>query len=66
MAKTFEEYGVDLVLSGHDHIYARSHLLYQNNPTEDHTKGITYIIGGSGGNKFYPVKETAKNIMLNM
>lgn len=58
--KTFEEYGVDLVLSGHDHIYARSHLLYQNNPTEDHTKGITYIIGGSGGNKFYRVKETAK------
>lgn len=58
--KTFEECGVDLVLAGHDHVYARSHLMYQNQETDDHTKGITYIIGGSGGSKFYPVRESSK------
>ncbi|MBP5426291.1 MAG: metallophosphoesterase family protein [Clostridiales bacterium] len=37
-----EEVGVNLVLNGHDHIYTRA----TNN-------GITYITGGTCGNKFY-------------
>lgn len=49
----FDRYGVDLVLSGHDHIYSRSHKAYNNQATTDPTKGTTYIIGGSGGQKFY-------------
>jgi 3',5'-cyclic AMP phosphodiesterase CpdA len=28
--KIFDRYGVDLVLSGHDHIYARSHSIYND------------------------------------
>ena len=35
----FEMYGVDLVLSGHEHDYQRS------NPIN----GITYVISGAGG-----------------
>lgn len=56
--RTFEEYGVDLVLSGHDHVYARSHLMYNNKVTDDLYQGITYIIGGSSGSKFYPLDTT--------
>ena len=37
-----EKIGVNLVLNGHDHIYTRV--------TKD---GITYITGGTCGNKFY-------------
>ena len=35
----FETYGVDLVLSGHEHDYQRSHPI----------NGITYVISGAGG-----------------
>ena len=50
----FDRYGVDLVLSGHDHIYSRSHRAYNNDISIDPIKGTTYIIGGAGGAKFYP------------
>jgi len=41
----FEELKIDLVLSGHDHIYNRAKI-----------NGITYITGGSSGNKYYSKK----------
>ncbi len=47
----FEEYGVDLAISGHEHIYARTAPLYNNKP--DAEKGVTYLIGGSAGQKSY-------------
>ena len=53
--RVFEDYNVDLVLSGHDHIYARSLPMYQDKPTTNPQLGITYIIGGVGGRKFYSV-----------
>jgi predicted phosphodiesterase len=40
----FEKYGVDMVFSGHDHIYERS--LHN---------GICYIVAGGGGAPLYPV-----------
>ena len=40
---TFEEAGIDLVLSGHDHIYSRTVM-----------DGVAYVCGGSGsGSKYY-------------
>ncbi len=54
----FDKYGVDLVLSGHDHIYSRSFRLYNGVKSSDPAKGTTYIIGGSGGQKFYPITES--------
>jgi LPXTG-motif cell wall-anchored protein len=48
----FDEVGVDLVLSGHDHAYMRSWPLYDGKIVEE-GKGTTYIIGGSAGPKFY-------------
>ncbi|WP_197276470.1 fibronectin type III domain-containing protein, partial [Bacillus sp. JCM 19034] len=56
-AETFspilEELGVDLVLTGHDHAYMRSHLI-KNGQVQKDGPGTQYIIGGSAGPKFYP------------
>lgn len=46
----FEDYGVDLVLEGHQHVYSRSVPLYQGRT--DYENGLTYIMGVSGS-KFY-------------
>ncbi len=44
----FEEAGVDLVLSGHDHNYQRF----------DERGGVTYVVTGGGGNsRLYELKE---------
>ena len=49
---TFESVGVDLVLSGHDHIYSRTTVFDKTSVSTD--EGVTYVIGGSGsGSKFY-------------
>ena len=44
-----QEAGIDVVLSGHDHSYARTEPLY--NGAVDNEKGITYFICGSLGEK---------------
>jgi len=45
MAPLFEQYDVDMVFAGHDHIYERSKP--QN--------GVIYIVSGGGGASTYPV-----------
>lgn len=50
---TFDQCQVDLVLSGHDHIYARTKSIYNDEVTTEKYKGTTYILGGSAGTKFY-------------
>lgn len=45
LAPMFERYGVDLVISGHDHDYERSVV-----------NGVTYIVSGGGGAPLYPRK----------
>lgn len=44
----FEQYGVDLVLSGHDHIYQRSKPLRNNQLTASAQGGIVYVVTGAG------------------
>ena len=48
-----QQAGIDVVLSGHDHSYARTEPLY--NDAMDQEKGITYFICGSLGEKSYAV-----------
>jgi hypothetical protein len=48
----FERYGVQLVLSGHDHLYGRGE---QN--------GVTYVITGGGGAYTYPPQVEAPNAL---
>ena len=56
IAQAAQEAGIDVVLSGHDHSYARTQPLY--NGEVDEEKGITYFICGSLGEKSYGVTNT--------
>mgnify|MGYP000781857359 CR=1 FL=1 len=56
IAQAVQEAGIDVVLSGHDHSYARTQPLY--NGEVDQEKGITYFICGSLGEKSYGVTNT--------
>ncbi len=47
----FEEYGVDLVFLGHDHLYGRSR----------DVDGVRYVITGGGGASTYPGQPDAVN-----
>ena len=51
----FDECGVDLVISGHDHMYSRTYKLYNNkvidNVGENRNKGTYYLDLGSSGDK---------------
>lgn len=48
----FDKYGVDLVLSGHDHNYMRSKRLKAGRPAGDDEHGVTYVVA-TGCEKFY-------------
>lgn len=48
----FDRYGVDLVLSGHDHSYMRSKRLKAGRPAADDESGAVYVVA-TGCEKFY-------------
>lgn len=52
----FDEFQVDLVMNGHDHVYLRTYPMKGGQPVAD-GEGTTYIVGGSSGPKFYTVTE---------
>ncbi|MFC4403795.1 phosphodiester glycosidase family protein [Gracilibacillus xinjiangensis] len=52
----FDEFGVDLVLNGHDHIYLRSHPMKGGQQVAE-GEGTTYMTPGATGNKFYGLTE---------
>jgi acid phosphatase type 7 len=45
----FEKYGVDLVLTGHDHNYERSKAMFGDAVASGSQRGIPYLVVGSGG-----------------
>jgi hypothetical protein len=51
--QVFEDYGVDLVVNGHDHYYQRTYGIgsYQGQPS----RGIYHLISGGGGAPNYPI-----------
>jgi len=51
----FQKYRVDLVLSGHDHIYSRTFALDGDRPTNDPAVGTYYLDMGSSGDKRRPL-----------
>jgi acid phosphatase type 7 len=48
-APLFEKYGVDLVLTGHDHNYERSRPMRGDGVAPSGTRGVVYLVVGSGG-----------------
>lgn len=51
--EVFEEYGIDLVVNGHDHYYQRTYAIgnYQGEPS----RGVYHLISGGGGAPNYPI-----------
>jgi len=49
--KVFDNANVDLVISGHDHLYSRTKQLYQDQVSNNSSKGCFYLDLGSSGNK---------------
>ncbi|HEX8702060.1 MAG TPA: metallophosphoesterase [Myxococcaceae bacterium] len=48
-APLFEKYGVDLVLTGHDHNYERTHPMLGDSVAPSGKRGVTYLVVGGGG-----------------
>ena len=51
-APVFDELGIDLILTGHDHNYVRTYPL-KGGKVVDEGKGTVYMVGNTGGVKFY-------------
>ncbi|MEK4517391.1 S-layer homology domain-containing protein [Paenibacillus sp. FSL H8-0122] len=52
-APILEELKVDLVLEGHDHVYARTYPMSKGKPLPSGEQGTVYLDGGASGWKFY-------------
>ena len=57
--KTFEECQVDLALSGHEHLYLRKDISYNNEKNEE--LGTTYLVVPSSGMKQYSAQDKYKD-----
>ena len=57
--KLFEEYQVDLVIGGHEHLYIRKDTLYNNEKNAD--LGVTYYVSPATQHKLYGIKEDYKD-----
>lgn len=55
----FEEYQVDLVIGGHEHVYLRKDSLYNNEKNTD--LGVTYYVSPAAQHKQYGIKEDYKD-----
>ncbi|KAF0151719.1 MAG: metallophosphoesterase [Ignavibacteria bacterium] len=58
----FDKYGVDLVLTGHDHAYGRSKKIYGGKVVPDSSKGTVYVVSVSGP-KMYALNPLYKDLM---
>lgn len=65
LAPVYEKYGVDLVLEGHDHIYARSHKVAKGKVVDPWAPGIIYATSVSGP-KMYDARELNHEIMAKI
>lgn len=48
----FDRYGVDLVLTGHDHTYARGMIVPDSSDTKGNTSGTVYVVSVSGSKQY--------------
>lgn len=61
--KLFDRYGVDLVLTGHDHTYARSKKILNGKVSDEVNKGTVYVVSVSGP-KAYPLGNKYNDLMV--
>ena len=55
----FEEYQVDLVIGGHEHVYIRKNNLYKNEVNND--LGVTYYVSPAAQHKLYSIQAEYKD-----
>jgi 3',5'-cyclic AMP phosphodiesterase CpdA len=65
LGSIYDEYQVDLVLQGHDHVYARTHKVYGGRLAEPHAPGTIYVISVSGS-KMYGITNSREPLMAAM
>lgn len=53
LTRVLDRCNVDIVFSGHDHMYLRTKPLTGNKPSED---GVTYVMAGTAGSKRYEIR----------
>ncbi|MEW6652083.1 MAG: metallophosphoesterase family protein [Bacteroidota bacterium] len=58
----FDKYGVDLVLTGHDHTYGRSKKIFNGKVVHDSANGTVYVVSVSGP-KMYSLNPLYKDLM---
>ena len=61
----FDKHGVDLVLTGHDHAYARSFKIKKGLRVKNNEKGTVYVVSVSGP-KMYSVNERTDSLMAKV
>lgn len=55
----FEEYQVDLLISGHEHVFIRKNLMYKNEENSD--LGVSYYVSPAAQHKQYAIKDAYKD-----
>jgi len=58
----FDKYNVDIVLTGHDHAYARSYKIRDGKRVDEDENGTVYVVSVNGP-KMYSVNSTYNDIM---
>ncbi len=58
LAEVCDATGVDIVMSGHDHMYLRTKSLTDNTVVDD-DEGVTYVLSGTAGTKRYQIRDFA-------
>ncbi|MGN1194634.1 MAG: metallophosphoesterase [Acutalibacteraceae bacterium] len=65
LTAVLDECSVDLVMSGHDHMYLRTKALKGNKIAED-SQGTRYILAGTAGTKRYEIRDFSAGTYLNL
>ena len=61
----YDEFGVDLVLQGHDHAYGRTHKVYDGRLVDPQSPGTVYAVSVSG-TKMYSVSSRWASLMARL
>lgn len=61
-APLFDQYGIDLVLTGHDHVYMRTGKITNHVPAKNGESGTIYVIANSS-TKNYETRETPQALL---
>jgi 3',5'-cyclic AMP phosphodiesterase CpdA len=65
LAPLYEKHHVDLVLQGHDHVYARTHKIARDRIADPASPGVVYVISVSGP-KMYKTQKVNSQYMAKM